>query len=157
MADVRPLRGVRFAPERSGPVGPLIAPPYDVAATPGSVTAHSIRHIEGVDLGNGADNHQIAARRYRDWLRTGVLRRDPEPAIYIHRHQFSQGDDVVSRTGILARVRLSDWAERIVMPHERTNPGPTTRSPRGGPAGCGRRLLSVFPAQLSTYCRGGQT
>lgn len=124
MADVRPLRGVRFSAARSGPVGPLIAPPYDVAAGPGSVSEFSIRHIEGVDLGNGADNHRVAAARYRDWRERGVLARDPVPAIYIHRHEFPHGDTRVNRTGMLARVRLAGWDDRIVLPHERTNPGP---------------------------------
>lgn len=124
MADVRPLRGVRFSAARSGPVGPLIAPPYDVATAPGSTSEFSIRHIEGVDLGNGAENHRVAAARYRDWRGRGVLARDPVPAIYVHRHEFPHGDTRVTRTGMLARVRLADWDERIVLPHERTNPGP---------------------------------
>lgn len=124
MADVRPLRGVRFSAARSGPVGPLIAPPYDVAAGPGSVSEFSIRHIEGVDLGNGADNHRVAAERYRDWRGRGVLVRDPEPAIYVHRHEFPHGAGRVTRTGVLARVRLRDWADRVILPHELTNPGP---------------------------------
>ena len=124
MVDVRPLRGVRFDPRRAGPVGPLIAPPYDVAAAPGSASEFSIRHIEGVELGNGADNHRVAAERYREWSEQGVLVRDSDPAMYVHRHEFPCGDGWVSRTGVLARVRLHDWAERIVLPHERTNPGP---------------------------------
>lgn len=124
MADVRPLRGVRFEPGRSGPVGPLLAPPYDVAAAPGSVSEFSIRHIEGVELGNGADNHRVAAERYRDWLAHGVLARDADPAIYLHRHDFPHGDARITRTGLLARVRLTDWEERVVLPHERTTPGP---------------------------------
>jgi uncharacterized protein (DUF1015 family) len=124
VADVRPWRGVRFNPRCSGPVGPLLAPPYDVAAAPGASSEFSIRHIEGIDLGNGADNHRVAAERYRDWLARGVLVRDDDPTIYIHRHAFPHGDARVTRTGILTRVRLSDWAERVVLPHERTNPGP---------------------------------
>ena len=51
MADVRPLRGVRFDARRTGPIGSLIAPPYDVAADPADGALFSIRKIEGVDLG----------------------------------------------------------------------------------------------------------
>jgi uncharacterized protein (DUF1015 family) len=95
-----------------------------VAAAPGSVSEFSIRHIEGVDLGNGTDNHRVAAERYRDWRERGVLVRDADPAIYIHRHEFRHEGGRVVRTGLLARVRLHDWADRVVLPHERTNPGP---------------------------------
>jgi uncharacterized protein (DUF1015 family) len=124
VADVRPLRGVRFDPRRTGPIGSLIAPPYDVAAEPAQGSEFSIRKIEGVDLGCGGDDHAVAAVRYQAWLEQGALRRDAAPTIYSHQHQFSHDGREVSRTGILARVRLTDWSERIVLPHERTTRGP---------------------------------
>jgi uncharacterized protein (DUF1015 family) len=123
MADVRPLRGVRFDPRHSGPVGPLIAPPYDVIAEPTNGAEFSIRKIESVDLGGGND-HAWAAERYRRWLKQGVLRRDPAPMVYIHHHQFNQHDTLHRRTALIARARLADWSERIVLPHERTTAGP---------------------------------
>jgi uncharacterized protein (DUF1015 family) len=124
VADVRPLRGVRFDARRTGPIGALIAPPYDVAAVPSNGADFSIRKIEGVDLGCGGDDHALAAARYQAWLEQGALRRDAVPAIYVHRHQFGHGGSEVSRTGLLARVRLTDWSERVVLPHERTTRGP---------------------------------
>ena len=124
MADVRPLRGVRFDSHRTGPIGPLIAPPYDVAAEPAIGAEFSIRNIESVDLGSSGDDHALAARRYQTWLEQGVLRQDAAPLIYVHQHRFEQQGTTVSRTGLLARVRLADWSERIVLPHERTTPGP---------------------------------
>src|SRR5918998_5777563 len=124
MADVRPLRGVRFDATRAGPVGSLIAPPYDVAAEPALGAEFSIRKIESVDLGHRGDDHAVAARRYRAWLDQGALRRDATPMVYVHRHQFDRDSTTVSRTGLLARVRLTDWSERVVLPHERTTRGP---------------------------------
>jgi uncharacterized protein (DUF1015 family) len=124
MADVQPLRGVRFDSRRTGPIGSLIAPPYDVAAEPAIGAEFSIRNIESVDLASTGDDHALAARRYQAWLEQGVLRRDATPMIYIHRHRFEHQGATVSRTGLLARVRLTDWSERIVLPHERTTRGP---------------------------------
>src|SRR5918995_4187556 len=116
VADVRPLRGVRFDARRTGSIGSLIAPPYDVAAEPARGAEFSIRKIEGVDLGGGGGNHALAAARYQAWLEQRALRRDVEPAIYIHDHQFSHDGTVITRTGLLARVRLTDWSEGIVLP-----------------------------------------
>ena len=124
VADVRPLRGVRFDARRTGPIGSLIAPPYDVAAEPANGASFGIRKIESVDLGCGGDDHALAARRYQTWLEQGALRRDAAPMIYIHRHRFDQDGTTISRTGLLARVRLTDWSERVVLPHERTTRGP---------------------------------
>ena len=123
MADVQALRGVRFDNRLSGPVGPLIAPPYDVVADPTNAAEFSIRKIESVDLG-GDDDHASAAERYQRWLQDGVLRRDSVPMVYVHHHQFNQNGVVHLRTGLMARVRLADWPDRIVLPHERTTPGP---------------------------------
>src|SRR5215207_9457980 len=124
VADVQPFHGVRFDTRRTGPIGSLIAPPYDVAAEPPQGAEFSIRKIEGVDLGCGGNDHALAAARYQAWLEQGVLRRDAVPTMYVHQHKFSRGGKVISRTGLLARVRLTDWSERIVLPHERTTRGP---------------------------------
>ncbi|HEX2282562.1 MAG TPA: DUF1015 domain-containing protein, partial [Thermomicrobiales bacterium] len=84
----------------------------------------SIRNIESVDLGSTGDPHALAARRYRAWLEQGALRQDAVPMVYIHRHRFDQQGTSVTRTGLLARVRLTDWTERVVLPHEQTTRGP---------------------------------
>jgi uncharacterized protein (DUF1015 family) len=122
--DVRPLRGVRFDPRYSGPVGPLLAPPYDVASAPAPGARFSIAEIENADLGVAGDQHAVAAARYREWLRRGVLRRDDRPAVYLHEHHFDAEGSPTVRTAVFARVRLEDWTARVVLPHERTMPGP---------------------------------
>jgi uncharacterized protein (DUF1015 family) len=124
MADVRPLRGVRFNRQVSGPIGPLIAPPYDVATRPRDGAEFSIGGVEYVDLGVPGNQHAFAAERYDDWRRHGVLVQDSEPNLYLHRHQFEHNGASRVRTGLLARVRLADWPERVVLPHEQTTPGP---------------------------------
>jgi uncharacterized protein (DUF1015 family) len=123
-ADVRPLRGVRFDPDHAGPVGPLIAPPYDVVANARERAEFGIGGIENVNVGVAGNQHAHAARRYREWRHQGVLRRDAAPAIYLHQHQFAVNGVSHRRTSLIARVRLADWEERIVLPHERTTPGP---------------------------------
>lgn len=124
MAEIRPFRGVRFDAARSGPVGPLLAPPYDASKPGANIPEHSISAIENVDLAVPGDQHAYAARRYRDWLRHGILTQDPESAFYLHRHRFDVDGTPTLRTGLFARVRLADWAEGIVLPHEGTMPGP---------------------------------
>lgn len=124
MADVRPLRGVRFDRRYSGPVGPLIAPPYDVTNSANRISEYGIGLIENVDVGVVADQHALSAARYRNWRTRGVLRRDIAPAYYVHRHRFNHDGTETVRTGLFARVRLTDWSEQVVLPHERTTAGP---------------------------------
>lgn len=124
MAEIRPLRGVRFDSRHAGPIGSLLAPPYDVASANGMVPEFSISGIENADLGLPGNQHVLAANRYQEWLAAGVLALDDRPAIYIHRHTFVGNGSPVTRTGLVARVRLRDWRDGVVLPHERTNAGP---------------------------------
>ena len=129
MADVRPLRGIRYNPRRHVDLGRLIAPPYDTAeplAADGDLPRPSfnIAQIENVDLDKGADSHAVAAARYADWRTSGLLIQDQAPAVYIHDHRYRDGEHDRHRRGVLARVRLANWDEGIILPHERTFPGP---------------------------------
>ncbi len=124
LAEISPLRGVRFNQARSGPLGPLLAPPYDVARAPENGAELNISHIENVNLGVAGDQHAHAARQYRAWLADGILAPDANSGFYIHRHQFSAKGALLQRTGLIARVRLQDWDDRVILPHEKTTPGP---------------------------------
>jgi uncharacterized protein (DUF1015 family) len=124
VAEIASLRGIRFDRARSGPVGPLLAPPYDVAMAQGTGGELSISGIENVDFGVTGDQHALASRRYHEWLSNGILHRDAAPAMYVHRHTFLIEGEETTRTGIIARVRLRDWDDRIILPHEGTFPGP---------------------------------
>lgn len=124
MAEVRPLRGVRYVPEASGGIGRLLAPPYDVVTANGPIDPFSIARIEHVDLDGTADPHAHAAALYQQWLARGILAVNAEAAVYGHVHEFSVDGNTVQRRGLLARVRLEDWERRIVLPHEGTNLGP---------------------------------
>jgi uncharacterized protein (DUF1015 family) len=124
MAEVRPLRGVRFDSRQTGPIGPLIAAPYDVPDPIQRPDEFGIGLIENVVVGPVSDQHALAAARFRDWRKRGVLRQDALPAIYLHRHRFELDGTVTVRTGLIARVRVTDWSDKIVLPHERTTTGP---------------------------------
>ena len=128
MADVRPLRGVRYHSSLAAEIGRLIAPPYDTPladrpAGPPTVR-FNIGHLENVALSPTTDPHALAAARYRAWREDGILTRDPLPALYLHEQAFEDRGERVVRRGVLARVRLTQWNEGVVVPHERTFPGP---------------------------------
>jgi uncharacterized protein (DUF1015 family) len=65
-----------------------------------------------------------AAANFRSWRETGVLRRDPEPAIYAYQQQFKVPGDPSGlrhlRTGFIALGRLHDYSEKVVHRHEQT-------------------------------------
>ena len=131
MAHVSPFRGVRYAPAIT--LRDVVAPPYDVlsAAQAAELAARSPYNAVHVDLpvppGAEPDDaaYEAAAASFRRWQAEGVLVRDDEPVVYLIDQTF-RGPDGVERTrrGFMARLRLADLGERVVLPHERTHAGP---------------------------------
>jgi YD repeat-containing protein len=126
---IRPFRAVRFDESVAGDVGRLLAPPYDVSSPELIARLHersplNMTHLEHVRTEDGADPHALVAARYRRWLHDGVLRQDDRPALYRYDHTFRVAGRERTRRGIFAAVRLAHWDEHIVLPHERTFPGP---------------------------------
>ena len=131
MADVRPFRGVRYAPHID--LGAVLAPPYDVlnASQAAALAARSPHNAVHVDLpvppGAAAtpQAYKAAAQTFRRWQAEGVLRRDEAPGVYLLEQAFRGPDGAQhTRRGFLARLRLADFSERVVLPHEHTHAGP---------------------------------
>jgi uncharacterized protein (DUF1015 family) len=81
------------------------------------------------DIGN-RDRHARAAAFFRECIRLGRIQRDAGPSLYIYQQQFdlTQAGSLVSytRTGVIVLVKLVDFEEGIVFPHEYTLTGPKT-------------------------------
>ncbi len=93
-------------------------------ASDAAQSTFNIAELENVDLGSGANSHLLAATRYQDWRHRDVLIQDEVPSLYLHEHSYRDGERRRHRRGLLARVRLADWSERVILPHEGTIPGP---------------------------------
>ena len=131
MADVQPLRTLRYEPSVAGPLEDVIAPPYDVidAELRAELVARSPRNVVEIDLPEpapgGGDRYEHAAATLREWLDEGVLVREDEPAMWALRQEYTGPDGSArARTGFFARVRVEDYGPGRIRPHERTHPGP---------------------------------
>jgi uncharacterized protein (DUF1015 family) len=127
MADVQPLRAVHYDVARAGPLGELVAPPYDVidAVQRAALAARSPYNVVEIDLPVGDDPYVHAGELYAGWQADGVLVRDGEPALWPYEQRY-RGPDGAERTrrGFFARVRVEDYGPGRIRPHERTHPGP---------------------------------
>ena len=128
MTEIKPFSGLRYDTAKAGPLETLVAPPYDVVDKKGrdSFTARNPFNIFSAELpdpsdcSNGLDQYQCAASIFSGWMKKGIMHRDPVPAIYPYEIEFSTGSSNFRRTGFIALVRLADWSERQVLPHEQT-------------------------------------
>jgi uncharacterized protein (DUF1015 family) len=134
--DVRPIAGLRFNPARFTDLSALTAPPYDViapdlrarlAAEPNNIV-HVDLPVRGNETGDYADAEEGPYRRAAEWLAArqadGVLVRDSAPAFYVYTQEFRSGGRAHTRTGLIGRVRLAEFDEGLVLPHEQTFSGP---------------------------------
>jgi uncharacterized protein (DUF1015 family) len=111
----------------------VIAPPYDVIS-PAECEALYAQHPQNVVkliLGKeGLANHektnfyQTAASLYREWLRQGVLKADPKPALYVVDQTFEALGKRHTRRGFMARVLLEEFGKGSIHPHEQTISAP---------------------------------
>jgi uncharacterized protein (DUF1015 family) len=130
MAEIIPFRALRYNPQLVPDLARVVAPPYDVISPEAQERYHArhpynvVRLILGKDEAwDTADDNRYsrAAATFADWRRAGILRRDPFPALYVYEQEFSVGDGpCLRRRGLLALVRLHEYAERVILPHERT-------------------------------------
>ena len=133
MADVRPFRGVLFNPQVVGRMGDVICPPYDVISPQmqielyGRSPYNAVRLEEGeVKASDGPNDNRYtrAAEQLRRWTREAALVQDDAPAYYLVRHGFPSDGALRHRLGLLAAVRLEDYEQGSVIPHEYTQRGP---------------------------------
>jgi uncharacterized protein (DUF1015 family) len=130
MADVQPLRTLRYEPSAVGSLEDVIAPPYDVIddAERAQLLERSPFNVVEIDLpqaANGGDPYEHARDTFDEWRREGVVVTEPEPAMWALEQSYTAPDDSErTRRGFFARVRVEDYGAGRIRPHERTHPGP---------------------------------
>jgi uncharacterized protein (DUF1015 family) len=133
MANVAPFKGVLYDPEVVKDVSKVVAPPYDVIdpAYQHALHERDPHNIIRLELGLDRPDDDPSENRYtrargslHDWLRTGVLRRDPLPALYVYTIDYRPpgGENGWQKTlkGFLATVELEEFGTGRIFPHENT-------------------------------------
>jgi len=128
---VAPFRGERYAAVDR--LSSLIAPPYDVIdpaerARYAALDPDNIVHIMLPEAPPGAADdarYRVAAEQLAAWRRASVLRRDPEPALYVLAQDFTlPTGERRTRRGVFAAVAAEGYEPRRIRPHEHTHAGP---------------------------------
>src|SRR5438309_2282784 len=123
MAQVRPFRALRYSPA-AGPLERLVAPPYDVISAEEreqylALDPHNVVHL------TLPDSEEQAARELVEWQVEGVVEREAEPTVWALSQSYTGPDGVArTRNGLVVTLRLEPYANRVVLPHERTHAGP---------------------------------
>ena len=134
MAHVIPFHGTLYNPSIVGDVRQVVAPPYDIIDSVLQKTLHDrhpnnvIRLELGYELpGDNASHSKYtrASAALKDWLKSGALRRDSQPAIYYHTIEYhppysAPGTQTKLFKGFLSTVELEEFGSGKIYPHENT-------------------------------------
>jgi uncharacterized protein (DUF1015 family) len=70
------------------------------------------------------NKYQVAQQRIKQWLKEDILAKETEPAVFVSRQEFTLDGKKYERTGLIAALRLYDYNENMVFPHEITYKAP---------------------------------
>lgn len=125
LVDVRPIRAIRYT-QKAGDLESLITQPYDKIDDEMQKEYYkkSPYNYCRLILPIEENKYQVAEQRIVQWLTEGVLAQDGTPSIFVSRQEFVLDGQKFERTGIIAALRLYDYGENMVFPHERTYKAP---------------------------------
>jgi uncharacterized protein (DUF1015 family) len=134
LATIKPFQPYRYT-TKAGDPAKLLTQPYDKInpAMQAAYLAASPYNLVRVILGerrasdNASDNvYTRAAKHLDDWIRDGILARDPSPGLYAYFQEFQVPDtgERAVRQGFIGIGKVEDYSANIVHRHEQTLSGP---------------------------------
>jgi uncharacterized protein (DUF1015 family) len=127
MAEIQPLHALHYDLAKTDGLQDVVAPPYDVidAEQRAALATRSPYNVVAIDLPEGDDPYERAAAQLSQWREQGVVVEDDEPALWVLTQRYTGPDGRErTRSGFLARVRVTEYGAGTIRPHERTHPGP---------------------------------
>ncbi|MBE7012308.1 MAG: DUF1015 domain-containing protein [Ruminococcaceae bacterium] len=129
MAKVVPFNGLRYNTEMFSNLDSVTAPPYDIIspAEQDALYEKSEYNIVRVDFakeqdGDNEENNKYtrAGAEFASWIEKGVLKREEKPAFYIYEQVFQYNATPISLKGIISAVKIEEFENKVVLPHEET-------------------------------------
>jgi uncharacterized protein (DUF1015 family) len=129
-----PFRGLRYRFETLAEPEIMLSPPYDVISPEKQqalmqASAHNMVHLDfGPQYATDTDTNNRytrAAALMKTWLEDAVLLQDEQPGYYVYGHTYpTQEGRMKTLVGVIGMVKLHAFEEGVVLPHEKTLPGP---------------------------------
>lgn len=121
MATVKAFPALRFT-EKAGDISKNVCPPYDIIS-PAQREAYikeSENNIIRLELPVGENAYADAGELYKKWRKDGIVAPDETDGIYVYEEEFTAYGETKKIKGIFARVKLCEFSENVVLPHEET-------------------------------------
>ncbi len=124
MVMVRPFRGLRYNHDMIDSFESVLAPPYDVISEPQQNQLYECSPYNVVRIilarEKGDERYRSAAHTFQKWISERVLVQDDETGIYPYYLEFEDEGKRAVRRGFIAAIKIEDFSEGKVLPHELT-------------------------------------
>lgn len=122
MAEIKAFKGMRYT-SAAGDLNALVCPPYDIISD-----SQREKYIEEnpcniirLELPKGGDErYKEAGKTLKDWLDREIFSCDKEDSIYVYEMLFSANGARNRLKGFVSLVKLVEFSEGVVLPHEET-------------------------------------
>ncbi|MDP8012232.1 MAG: DUF1015 family protein [Thermoplasmata archaeon] len=121
--DVRPFKGISYSIKN---IENLVTEPYDKISKQMQKEYYekSPYNFIRINLPNEIDPYTSSKKTIESWLKEKILTKDKELYFYFYIQQFRLFEKEYERFGFFAAVKLEDYSEKKILPHERTFKGP---------------------------------
>ncbi len=134
MAVIVPFKGLRYNPEMIDNLDLVVTQPYDKITDEMQEEYYErhplnfIRIVKGKEYAQDTRTSNVYTRAGNllgEWERGGILVQDREPCLYAYDQEYTlpTGERRV-RKGFIAALRIEEFAQGVVLPHERTHSKP---------------------------------
>lgn len=122
MAEIKAFKGMRYT-KAAGELNSLVCPPYDIISDGERerYIKENPYNIIRLELPKGGDErYKEAGNTLKDWLNKEILACDKEDSIYVYEMLFTANGARHRLKGFVSLVKLTEFAEGVVLPHEET-------------------------------------
>ncbi len=122
MALIKEFKALRFT-EKAGKIEEIVCPPYDIiseAEKEAYIKANENNIIRLEAPEQTEEGYNGAKKELEKRVVNGVMKQDDTPALYIYEEEFGVDGKTYSFRGVTAYVKLHEFSEGIILPHEHT-------------------------------------
>ena len=128
MAEIKSFKALRYNSETIDDISTVIAPPYDVINKEQQESLYELneKNVIRIDLNKepGDKKYETARTIFEAWQNENLLVSETEESIYPYYQKFNYEGNEHERIGIVALVKLHEFEDKIILPHEETFSGP---------------------------------
>lgn len=129
MANIIPFVGLRYNQEKTVNLASVVTPPYDIIDDKAQARYYAENPVNIIRLEYGLifpddddkNNRYTRAKKYLDrWLDEETLVPENKPSLYIYQQEFNGPKGKLIRNGFLCGLKVEEYAEGNILPHEET-------------------------------------